>query len=226
MILDGLNAIVYGGGGALGGAVARAFAREGAHVHLAGRTAASMDRVVADIRAAHGNAESAVIDVLDEVDVDEHVDIVAACSGSVDISINVVLPRVRTGVAVLDLRPCDVEGLVAEAVRSQFVTARAAARHMVCQHSGVILVPEWCHDDAPAPPTGALMAVFGAVGRLSAEIAVQLRGTGVRVRDVDSADAVRAVLEAKWDGVESGCRAALEAVSALATAAAAGDRRV
>ena len=36
MLLENKNAIVYGGGGAIGGAVARAFAREGANVFLAG----------------------------------------------------------------------------------------------------------------------------------------------------------------------------------------------
>ena len=38
MLLEGKNAVVYGGGGAIGGAVARAFAREGARVFLAGHT--------------------------------------------------------------------------------------------------------------------------------------------------------------------------------------------
>jgi 3-oxoacyl-[acyl-carrier protein] reductase len=38
VLLDGKNVIIYGGGGSIGGAVARAFAREGAKVHLAGRS--------------------------------------------------------------------------------------------------------------------------------------------------------------------------------------------
>ena len=39
MLLEGRNAVIYGAGGAIGGAVARAFAREGASLHLAGRRA-------------------------------------------------------------------------------------------------------------------------------------------------------------------------------------------
>ena len=38
MLLENKNAVIYGGGGAIGGAVARAFAREGAKAHLAGHT--------------------------------------------------------------------------------------------------------------------------------------------------------------------------------------------
>ena len=38
MLLEGRTAVVYGGAGSVGGAVARAFAGEGARVFLAGRT--------------------------------------------------------------------------------------------------------------------------------------------------------------------------------------------
>jgi 3-oxoacyl-[acyl-carrier protein] reductase len=66
LLLDGRNAVTYGGGGATGGAVARAFVREGARVHLAGRTLASLERVAEQVRAAGGVAETAVVDALDE----------------------------------------------------------------------------------------------------------------------------------------------------------------
>ena len=57
MLLQRKNAVVYGGGGAIGGAVARAFAREGAKVFLAGRTLAKLERVSREISAAGGRAE-------------------------------------------------------------------------------------------------------------------------------------------------------------------------
>ena len=66
MLLEGRNAVIYGGGGSIGGAVARAFAREGATVHLAGRTQAKLDAPPRTIRAAGGRAETAVVDALDE----------------------------------------------------------------------------------------------------------------------------------------------------------------
>jgi 3-oxoacyl-[acyl-carrier protein] reductase len=70
VLLDNKNAIVYGGGGSIGGAVARAFAREGASVHLAGRAAASLQRVADEIRFAGGFADTAVVDALDEAAID------------------------------------------------------------------------------------------------------------------------------------------------------------
>ena len=90
MLLDDRTAVIYGGGGAIGGAIARAFAREGATVHLAGRTAATLDAVADDIRAAGGSAETAVVDALDEGGVDSHADDVAARAGGIDISFNAI----------------------------------------------------------------------------------------------------------------------------------------
>ncbi|NUS16083.1 MAG: SDR family NAD(P)-dependent oxidoreductase, partial [Streptomyces sp.] len=58
LLLDGKNAVVYGGGGAIGGAVARVFAREGARVFIAGRTQAKLDAVARDIAAAGGTVET------------------------------------------------------------------------------------------------------------------------------------------------------------------------
>jgi len=52
MLLEGKNAVIYGGGGSIGGAVARAFASEGASVFLAGRTIATLDEVAASDRAS------------------------------------------------------------------------------------------------------------------------------------------------------------------------------
>ena len=57
MLLKDKTAIIYGAGGSVGGAVARAFAREGAHVFLAGRTAAKLETVVDEIRAGGGMAD-------------------------------------------------------------------------------------------------------------------------------------------------------------------------
>jgi 3-oxoacyl-[acyl-carrier protein] reductase len=82
--------VIYGGGGAIGGAVARTFAREGARVFLAGRTRAKLDAVAADIRSAGGVAETAEVDALDPWSVDGHADAVAADAGSIDVSFNLV----------------------------------------------------------------------------------------------------------------------------------------
>src|ERR687893_584650 len=90
MLLEDKNAVIYGAGGSIGGAVARAFAREGARVFLAGRTLAMLDNVAQEIRSAGGVAETAQVDALDEQAVDKYVDAVAESAGSVDISFNLI----------------------------------------------------------------------------------------------------------------------------------------
>lgn len=90
MLLEQKNAVVYGGGGAIGGAVALAFAREGTRVFLTGRIRESLERVYEEIRSAGGAGEVAVVDALDEKAVDEHADAVVAETGSLDISFNLI----------------------------------------------------------------------------------------------------------------------------------------
>ena len=58
MLLENKTAIIYGAGGAIGGAVARTFAREGAKVFLSGRTLSKVQRAAREIVAAGGTAEA------------------------------------------------------------------------------------------------------------------------------------------------------------------------
>ena len=88
MLLGQKNAVIYGGGGAIGGAVARAFAREGANVFLAGRTLAKVSAVAKEIVAARGVAEAEQVDALDEQAVERHLDTVARKAGGIDILFN------------------------------------------------------------------------------------------------------------------------------------------
>ena len=100
MLLEDKNAVIYGGGGSIGGAVARAFAREGAKVFLAGRTQVKLEEVAGQIRSAGGIAETAQVDALDGRAVDEHADAVAASAGGIDISFNLT-SRTATGTGLL-----------------------------------------------------------------------------------------------------------------------------
>lgn len=88
MLLEGKTAVIYGTGGLIGGAVARVFAREGAEVHLAGRTLERLEQVAQEIRAAGGVARTARLEALGETAVDDHADAVAASAGGLDISFN------------------------------------------------------------------------------------------------------------------------------------------
>ena len=136
MLLEGRNAVIYGGGGSIGGAVARAFAREGARVFLAGRTRTSLENVAEEIRSAGGAAETAVVDALDEKAVDDHADAVAVEAGRIDICFNLISHGDVQGIPLVEMAPEDFERPVLTALRTMFLTSRAAARHMIRQGSG------------------------------------------------------------------------------------------
>lgn len=136
-MLDDKVAVIYGAGGSIGGAVARAFGREGARVFLAGRTETTLDEVAEDIHSAGGDADTAVVDALDEQAVDEFVDAVVEETGRIDISFNLIgigdIQEPLTEISVGDfMQP------ITTTMRTQFLTTRAAARHMIDRESGVI----------------------------------------------------------------------------------------
>ena len=93
MLLEDRNAVVYGGGGAIGGAVALAFAREGAKVFLAGRIPATLERVAEEISTVGGVAETARVDALDELAVEKHIGEVVEQAGGIDVSFNAISIR-------------------------------------------------------------------------------------------------------------------------------------
>lgn len=138
--MDGKNAIIYGGAGGLGAGVASAFAREGATVFLAGRTRDSLQAVASEIAAEGGTAHCAVLDALDERAVDGHLQAVVEQAGSVDVSFNLISRGDVQGTPLLEMDVEDFLQPIQTGARSNFITARAAARQMVRQGSGVILM--------------------------------------------------------------------------------------
>src|SRR5260370_15263874 len=103
MLLENKKAVIYGAGGAVGGAVARAFAREGAHVFLTGRTLASVSAVANEISAMGGLAEAAQVDALDENAVEKHFSDSVEKAGGIDISFNAITPRPQPGIQGIPL---------------------------------------------------------------------------------------------------------------------------
>ncbi len=181
MMLDGKNAVIYGGGGAIGGAVARAFAREGARVHLAGRTPEALEAVADDIRAAGGIADTAQVDALDRAAVEAHADALVASAGSIDISFNVITHGDVQGTPLAEMSLDDFERPVITAVRTTFLTATAAARHMIKQGAGMILAFGGYGDPLPGYNLGGLQVAFGAIETLRRSLACELGPYGIRV---------------------------------------------
>ena len=181
MLLEGKTAVIYGGGGSIGSAVARAFAREGARLFLAGRTRARLEEVALAIRAAGRVAETALVDALDEQAVDEHADSVAARAGALDISFNLISHGDVQGTPLVNMALQDFERPVITAVRTMFLTSRAAARHMIKQGSGVIMAFGGYGDPPPGYHLGGLQVAFQAIEAFRRNLACELGPHGIRV---------------------------------------------
>ncbi len=190
-------AVVYGAGGAIGGAVARAFAADGARVFLAGRRLAPVEAVAEDVAAAGGSAEAAEVDALDERAVDEHLDSVVDRAGRLDISFNAIgipNPKVRTPVVEIDLEQFSLP--IATYTRSYFLTARLAARRMLVTGSGVIMTVTATPSRTGVPFVGgggpAMAAVEALTRGLSAELAPQgIRVVGLRPQGIPETPRIR-----------------------------------
>jgi len=181
MLLQNQSAVVHGGGGAIGGAVARAFAREGARVFLTGRTQSRLDAVANDIRAAGGQVETARLDALDTDAVERHADAVAARTGRIDVALNAIGIAHVQGTPLADLSLADYELPITTYARANFITAKAAARHMAARRSGVILTLSTPGARLPGPGYLGNCVASAAVEALSRHLAGELGARGVRV---------------------------------------------
>jgi 3-oxoacyl-[acyl-carrier protein] reductase len=186
MLLQDKNAIVYGAGGKIGAAVARAFAREGANVFLAGRTLGTLDDVAEGIAAAGGTAETAEVDALDEQAVEQHARRVAGEAGGIDVAFNAISLGDVQGTPLLEMPLEDYRRPIAVGTTTHLLTARAAARHMLARGAGVIMTLSASGvriaDPVMGPP---LMGGFGvacaAIEALTMNLAGELGPHGIRV---------------------------------------------
>ncbi|HEX2374625.1 MAG TPA: SDR family oxidoreductase [Actinomycetota bacterium] len=181
MLLERKNAVVYGGAGSVGRAVARAFAREGARVFLAGRTLATLDEVAQELSSAGGAVETAQVDALDEQAVDSHADAVAGKAGGIDVSFNAIGHGDVQGVPLIDMSLDDFARPIAVAMRTQFLTTRAAARHMTRQGSGVVMAITATTGRLAIPEVGGTGVTFDAIESQCRQWACELGPHGVRV---------------------------------------------
>ena len=176
-------AVIYGAGGAIGGAVARAFAREGAKLFLTGRLRAPVEAVARDIVSAGGTAEAAAVDALDERAIDEHLQSVIEKAGRVDVSFNAIgIPDAEiVGVPLVEL---DVEKFsrpIAAYTTSYFLTARLAARRMVAKKSGVIMTVSALPARMGSPLVGGYTPALAAKEALARSLSLELAPHGIRV---------------------------------------------
>jgi NAD(P)-dependent dehydrogenase (short-subunit alcohol dehydrogenase family) len=182
MLLEDKVAVIYGAGGAIGGAVAHAFAREGARLFLTGRHLAPVEAVAKDIAAAGGSAEAAEVDALDEQAVDAHLRSVTDQAARVDISFNAIgipNPKTRAPLVELDLEQFSLP--ITTYTRSYFLTARLAARRMVANRSGVIMTVTATPSRTGTPLVGGAGPAMAAVEAITRDLSAELAPRGIRV---------------------------------------------
>lgn len=204
MLLRDKTAIVYGGSGAVGGAVAKAYAREGARVFLVARHRAGLEAVAEDIRAAGAVADIATLDATDRSEVDAHLAETVAKAGPVKLMFNGVSWDDTQGDLLMDM---DFERMLAPvrtAVTTWFHTGTALARHMGENGGGAIVgitanVGRW-----PVPYVGGFGVACAAVENYLRQLGMENGPQGVRccwVRSPGSPDApgVREVWQGRAD---------------------------
>jgi len=183
MLLQGKVAVIYGAGGAVGGAVAHALAAEGAKLFLTGRQLAPVEAIAKQIVAAGGSAEAAPVDALDEQAVDQHLQSVIDAAGHLDISFNAVgIPGTKLlGVPLVELEVERFSLPIATYTRSYFLTARLAARRMVANRSGVIMTVTTLQSRTGFPTAGGFGPAMAAKEALTRELSAELAPAGIRV---------------------------------------------
>jgi NAD(P)-dependent dehydrogenase (short-subunit alcohol dehydrogenase family) len=179
MMLKNKVAVIYGAGGAIGSAVAHAFAAEGAKLFLTGRRPERVEVVARDI----DSAEAAEVDALDEQAVDAHLQSVIDKVGRVDISLNAVgIPNARIlGAPLVELEVEQFSLPITAYTTSYFLTARLAARHMIQQGSGVIMTVTALHSRTGIPLVGGYGPAMAAKEALTRDLSAELAPHGIRV---------------------------------------------
>lgn len=186
MTLINKNAIIYGAGGSLGGAIAKALAAAGATVFLTGKHINSVQKVADEIIKSGGKAEVDVVDALDPNAVAHHIKTVLLKVKCIDISFNAVGVDVLQNISLVDISLDDFVGPITMTMQTRFITAQAVAKVMMKQKSGVILTLTATPGGIGYPYTGGFAPACAAVEKFSQNLAIELGVYGIRVVNMRS----------------------------------------
>lgn len=183
MMLQDKVAVIYGAGGAIGSAVARAFAGEGARLFLTGRLLEPVQALAKEIVAAGGLADAAKVDALDEGAVGKHLQTVVEKAGRIDISFNAVgVPSAKIlGIPLVEMGLEQFSEPITAYTTSYFLTARLAARHMILKKSGVIMTVTALPARSGSRLNGGYGSAQAAKEALTRDLSAELAPQGIRV---------------------------------------------
>ena len=182
--LRGKTALVTGASSGIGKHVALAYLQAGARVAVAARHSEPLERVAADLAAA-GEVVPVRCDVTQRDQVSAMLDRVTAELGGVDIAVcNAGIVSVQ---ALLDMAPEEFQRIQDTNVTGVFLTAQAAARAMVRQGRGGVIITTASmsgHIINVPQPVGHYCASKAAVIHLTKAMAVELAPHNIRVNSV------------------------------------------
>jgi 3-oxoacyl-[acyl-carrier protein] reductase len=181
MQLQDKIAVIYGGAGSIGSVVARRFAAEGATVHLTGWHLPPLVAVADEITANGGTVTTAVVDAHDQAAVDAHATAMLASDGRIDVSFNAVNHGPIQGTLLVDLALDDFMRPIVAAAHTHFITATTAARVMVAQGSGVIIMLSSSAAQESRHRMGGFNLACAGVEALTRSLAGEVGPHGVRV---------------------------------------------
>src|SRR5271165_2252803 len=185
-VLRNRNAVIYGGGGSLGSTIARAIAKEGAIVFLAGRHLSSVKAVADEIVDSGGRAKAVVVNATNESEVNTLVNFIIGKGGTLDLSMCAIDYQVVQNIPLVQLSVEDFVRPVSIAMQSHFLTATAAGKIMMKQRSGVILSLTATPGGIGYPFTAGFAPACSAIESFSRNLAMELGTYGVRVLNIRS----------------------------------------
>jgi 3-oxoacyl-[acyl-carrier protein] reductase len=179
MLLEGKVAVVYVAG-SIGGAVARAFGAEGARVFIGDRTGAKAETLATEVEAAGGSARGREVDATDEDSVGGFIETVVGEAGRLDVSFDLISVGDVQGTPLVAMEWDDFMRPIETAVRTNFLTVKAAVPHMVRGGGGAVLFFGGSGDPVPNYSIGGFQVALHAVEAMRRQYASELGGAGVR----------------------------------------------
>lgn len=186
MLLENKNAVIYGAGGSLGGAIARAMAKAGANLFLSGHNLEPVRQLANEIVAEGGKAEADKVDALNEKEVNDYINKLVKKAGSIDVSLNLIRTKDIQGIPLVDLPFDDFVRPVRRVMESHFITGTAAGRAMIKQRSGVILSLTATPGGIGYPTAGGFGPACHMIENISLGLATELGPYGIRVVNIRS----------------------------------------
>lgn len=180
--LDGKVVAVVGAGGGIGEAVALAAAAQGAHVACLDLNAAHAAAAAAKITSAGGQAESAVLDLNDERQIDASFSDLAQKHGRLDGV--VCTPAINVRKPILKYTLAEFDKVVALNLRGNFAALMAAGRIMTTQRSGSIVLFSSIRSIVTEPGQSVYSMTKAGILQLAKTAATEWATLGVRVNAV------------------------------------------